>query len=669
MEQKAFLGHLAGLRGLALLLVVLFHLDGSMWAQGYLGVDVFLVISGYLIFRARLERKEQDSLRDMLAYLTKRLRRILPGMLIVIMATLGLGLLLLWKNDETLLTKIGYGACLAKANAVQANLFSDYFATDAAFVPLLHMWYLSVILQLYFLYAVGNQVLQRLPKRLCMATLFALGAASLLYCYSAPIYMWLKGLGLPLSGILQAPSYYHTLPRVWEVLAGGLVCLLPGVQRRGWADAATLAGLALILLPGLGWLAGGAPCTILVVAGSVLLLRYAPESRFCALLSNKVCIWLGAISFSVYLVHMPIIVYMRMWLLGQPSMWENVCMVGLSLGIGWLFWWGIERRRMPWWLVLLLWASCTTLCGIGRKNEGFSAYLPQSNWVVPSYDTWRINCDAAVHHGLNTESFRIYPGVFGMLNTKRPYPEDAPLLAMGDDAQRPSCLLMGDSHAMCSYAGLDQALREERLSGVYLSAYICPFRGWIEDKKMLFNADAQPWERALLHWLEMHPEITHIIIAQRWHLRLDAPDSTHVQDLRTFLTALREMKKCVILIGPTPEFPPQAAFLHFDKILDLRGMSNEAADAAAAVCTRESYEEKNKIVLPLLRELQKEGLCKLIEPLSTLAPGEVFLSVRGGKLQMFDGHHMCPEFSIRLMQALRPALRAAMQPLSDEKQK
>ena len=636
---------------------------------------MFLVISGYLIFRSRLSHEGMVSLRNMFSYLAKRIRRIFPPMLIVIIVTLLLGLLLLWSKDEALITKIGYGACLGKANAVEGNLFSDYFATDAAFVPLLHLWYLSLILQVYLIYAVANQALQRLSKKIAITLLITLGIASFICCYRAPIYMGLKGMGIPLSGILQAPSYYHTLPRVWEVMAGGLVCVLPDLRKRICADIATIVGITFILLPALHGTFSGLSCipqplcTIFVVLGSVLLLRYAPKSRLCPLLSNKIWIGLGIISFSVYLVHMPIIVYMRMWLLGQPSIWDNFCMVSISIIVGWLFWLGIEKRRQPWWLLLLLWVGCITLCGIGRKNEGFSAYLPPSHWEVAPYDTWRISEDSEVHRELHTGSFRIYPGVFGMLSTQRPYPKNAPLLAMGDDAQKPTCLLIGDSHAMCSYAGLDQALQKERLAGLYLSAYICPFHGWVEDKKMFFNAEAQPWEAALLHWLKKHPEITHIIIAQRWHLRLDAPDSTHVQDLRAFLTALHEMKKNVILIGPTPEFPPQAAFLHFDKILNLRGLSSEAVDAAAAVCTKEIYGEKNKIALPILLRLQEEGLCKLIEPLSVLAPGEVFRSVQGGKLQMFDGHHMCPEQSIRLMQALRPALRAAMQPLSDGKHK
>lgn len=660
--------HLAGLRGIALLFVILFHLDGTLWPHGYLGVDVFLVISGYLIFRARLAHDNADSFHDMFAYLAKRMRRILPSMFIVIIVALLIGLLLLWGKDEVLLTKIGYGACLGKANAVLANLFSDYFATDAAFVPLLHLWYLSVILQVYLIYAVANQVLQRMSKKYATSAIILLGIGSLLYCYSAPIYMWLKGIGLPLRGILQAPSYYQTLPRVWEVMAGGLVCILPSLKRQSYANAATVAGLALVLLPALkGTLPGlefisFLPDTILVVLGSVLLLRYVPASNLCMILSNKIFVGLGIISFSVYLVHMPIIVYMRMWMLGQPSAWENASMVGLSIIVGWLFWFCIEKRRFPWWLVLLLWASCTTLCGVGRKNDGFSAYLPPSNWGVPSYEEWRIHSDEATLRELHTESFRIFPGVFGMLNTQRPYPKDAPFLAMGDDTQRPTCILMGDSHAMCAYAGLDQALKEEGISGIYFSAYICPFHGWIEDKKILLSDSTPPWETALLHWLQAHPEITHIIIAQRWHLRLDAPDSSHVEDLRTFLTALRQMNKNVILIGPTPEFPPQAAFLHFDKILNLKGMSSEAADAAAAVCTRETYMEKNKVALPILHKLQQEGLCKLIEPLSTLPQGEAFRSMRGGKLQMFDGHHMSPGQSIRLMQALRPALRAAINP-------
>lgn len=668
MDKKGFLEHLAGLRGLAIIMVILFHLDSSMCAHGYLGVDVFLVISGYLIFRSRIARPGVYTLRDTGIYIARRIQRIMPPVCIIIIPTLLLGVLLLWQQDAALLAKVSYGACLVKANAVLANLFSDYFATDAAFVPLLHLWYVSAILQVYLFFAVANLALQRLPGRWAVGALVAAGIASLIYCYSAPIYDALKALGLPLSGVLQAPSYYNTLPRLWEVLAGGLVCVLPGCTKRMWADAATALGLLCLLLLTLSRCLPGVefstpvPEVILVVCSTVLVLRYAPESCLRCFLSNPLLTGLGAISFSLYLVHMPIIVYLRMWWLGQPSAWGYAAMLSLTLLVGVVFWYCIEKRRYPWWLVLLLWVGCTVLCHKGRKSGGFASWHAPSNWSIPAYDDWRINDKPELLQGFRKHDFRIIAGAFGMMNTHRPHPSDAPFIALGDDTQPLSCLLVGDSHAMHSCVGLDQALRDEAISGVYLSAYICPFHGWVEDKKAVLSSGTPPWESALRDWLRLHPEITHVIIAQRWHLRLQSADSSHVQDLRLFLTALRELNKQVILIGPTPEFPPQAAFLHFDKILKLRGISGAAADAAAAVCTREAYLERNKVALAVLDAMQQEGLGTVVHPLDTLPPGDVFRSVRGGVLQMFDGHHMSPPLSTQLMQALRPALRALLRP-------
>ena len=82
MATKQFLGHLAGLRGLAIIFVVLFHLNGQFWAHGYLGVDIFLVITGYLLFRARAMHTGRENWKDFFKFLSKRFCRIVPPMAI-----------------------------------------------------------------------------------------------------------------------------------------------------------------------------------------------------------------------------------------------------------------------------------------------------------------------------------------------------------------------------------------------------------------------------------------------------------------------------------------------------------------------------------------------------------------------------------------------------------
>lgn len=660
-EKRDWMQHVEGLRGLAIGLVVLFHMDGAVWGNAYLGVDVFLVITGYLLFRRRLAQPGRTDWRGALRYLARRVQRIVPPMLVVILLALVAGLGLLWWNDELLQCKLAYAALLARANDMLSREFSNYFANSAAYMPLLHLWYLSVTLQIYALYIVAEQVLQRLPKWLATTALLVVGVASLLFCYGASVAEW---LGWPGEAPPQV-SYYWTLPRLWEVLAGGLVCVLPGCRSRAIAGLATVAGLCCILvpalsgtLPGLGF-AASLPGALPVVLGTVLVLRYMPQSRVLPLLSNRLLTWLGSISFSLYLVHMPIIVYMRMWVIGEPGMWYEVFMLACSLAAGALFFRGVERRRCPWWLVVSLWAATLVICRAGRKSEGFRSLVPLSNWEVPTYTDWKMCLSPALTRDTPTTDFPFSDGVFTMMNQLDSKPKNivSPLLVMGAEHPAPRCVLIGDSHAQHLYAGLDAVFKQENIPGIYLSSYIYPLRGWEEDKKPVPGV-VTPREQALLAWLARHPEISHVIIAQRWCIRLSSSPAHFENDLRLFLSALKHAGKKAIVVGPAPEFPSQAALLHYDKIFLLRKLQGDCSKVAT--CDAARYMAVNGPVLALLHKMQDEGLCTLLEPLQALAPGEAFLSLKDGRLMMKDNNHMFCSMAIELVQKLLPALRAAL---------
>ena len=149
MAKKEFFPHIAGLRGLALLFVLLFHLNGTQWANGYLGVEVFLVIMGYLIFKARVDRGGNDTLKQCAGYLMKRVRRIVPPMLVVILTTLSIGVFIFSPTDQSASVQLGHEACLLQANIHLKHAFANYFAPSSKFMPLLPLWYLSVA-QAYF---------------------------------------------------------------------------------------------------------------------------------------------------------------------------------------------------------------------------------------------------------------------------------------------------------------------------------------------------------------------------------------------------------------------------------------------------------------------------------------------------------------------------------------
>lgn len=665
MSGKAFLNHIAGLRGWAIIFVILFHLNSSAWPHGYLGVDVFLVITGYLLFRSRTAAPGHVSLREAGVFLARRLQRIIVPMAVLIILTLTAGLFFLWWPDEQFAGKLGLSACLGEANILLKREFEDYFASDSAFIPLLHLWYLSVTLQVYLLYAVANQALQRLPRAAVLTVLALLGGASLIYCYHAPIQEWLAALGLQLKEA-KPVSYYQMLPRVWEVMAGGLVCVLPAGKKAWHATVCTVLGLLLILLPVLaGTVPGTAfiaqlPCTLLVVVGTVLSLRYAPAGHLRCLFENKLLVWLGGISFSLYLVHMPIIVFMRMWAFGEQSLLYSALIILVSLVAGIAFWYSVEKRRSPWWLVIVLWGGAMLYCWQSRRSEGFRESMPMSYWEQPAYRDWALCQDADLTRGMDKKKFPLFEGAFRFMNQLHNIPKhaQAPLLTMGDSSKKPTCILLGDSHAAHAYAGLDAALKQQGISGVYLASYIFSLRNSKKNKR----SDTVD-EASLYRWLTDHPQITHVIVGQRWLDRFHAHEvEQNTTALREFVKELIACGKRVVIIGPTPEFGPQSVLIHYDKIFALRHKSSAEAEAAASVCTRQQYLAMNRTVLPILEQMRADGLCTIIEPLAALEEGEVFRTLMGKTMLMADSHHLGVGQSVWLMQRLAHALRAQLQP-------
>lgn len=662
-DRKNFLGHIAGLRGLAIMLVVLFHLNSRVWPHGYLGVDVFLVITGYLLFRGQ---GKLWGWRDAGRFLARRAQRIVPAMAVVIVLVVLVGMAMMEPADELFLCREGHNACLAKLNRLLSHDFGNYFASDSVFNPLLHLWYLSVILQVYVLWGAAKLVQRVLPKRWGLPLLVVVGVASLVMHTSYALHEALSALGLPVWSQKGEVSYYATLPRLWEVLAGGVVVLLPELRRH--AGVAVAVGACLVLgpalvgtLPGTEW-AAQLPLTLSVVAGTVLLLRYSPACRADAVLNNKLLRGLGAISFSVYLVHMPIIVYGRMWVYGNPDMWDMGCMVLASLVVGWVFWLAVEKRRMAWWGVLLLWVATFMLCRTGRKSDGFRTYIPSISAapVKVGYSDWQPCTDDRLMADLDP-AFTPYDGVFGyILCLPQAQPPERPLMAMGDASRPASVVLIGDSHATHLYAGFDVFCRREGITGVYFMPIVMPFLHWEINRRAGYEYNLYK-EAALLRWLAAHREITHVVISQHWQWRTVSPRTCSVekmeQDLRAFLQTLQAMGKQVVLMGSSPAYPAGVP-TRFHRVLALRRMS--MSDVPTIVCTQEQYRDQVAQVMPMLRRMESEGLCCLVDPLQALQAGESFVSVVGNDCLIVDKTHLSPAGSKWYVERLAPQLRRAL---------
>jgi peptidoglycan/LPS O-acetylase OafA/YrhL len=309
-SERPFRGDIEGLRGIAIILVVAFHAGVAALPGGYVGVDVFYVISGFLISGLLLRGLETSGKVALGAFWARRIRRLAPALLLCVVVTLGVGLVLyspLYWGDLA-------GQSAASAAYVSNVLFAVH--ADAYFLsaqsPLLHTWSLGVEEQFYVFWPLLFWVVARAlarsrrnPRVGFAAALVLVGTVSFGLC-----------VALTVRG---TPWAFYSMPtRGWEFALGGLVAIWSQGRARlaprvtaglGWA------GLGLVLLAGL-WLTPltpypGVAATIPVVGTAMLIAFAAPaiSSSPTSLLSLRSLRYVGRISYSWYLWHWPAIVF------------------------------------------------------------------------------------------------------------------------------------------------------------------------------------------------------------------------------------------------------------------------------------------------------------------------------------------------------------------------
>lgn len=302
-----------GLRAIAVIAVMIVHARPGLLPGGFAGVDIFFVISGYLITRIVL-REHAEARFTLAGFYLNRAKRILPALSVVLAASLAGAVLLCDPAQARAL-----GRNLAAASVFAGNIYSwleggGYFSIGAAQMPLAHLWSLAVEEQFYLLYPLLLLALVRLfPRRLWLV--LTVGAASSL------------GLAEYLNDRMPAVAYYLLPTRAWELLGGYVLATIEANGRKRSQPGAVL-GLILVAsafflldartpFPGLA----GAP----LVAETVMLIRWAtPETLVGKALASAPLRGLGLLSYSAFLWHQPLLAFARIYPMNATPAWVEL---------------------------------------------------------------------------------------------------------------------------------------------------------------------------------------------------------------------------------------------------------------------------------------------------------------------------------------------------------
>lgn len=444
-----------GLRAIAIVAVVLYHMMPSQFSGGYVGVDIFFVISGYLISSILFRQMDQNkfSLSD---FYIKRIIRLFPSLLIVLIATLAFGWFTMLRHEFIELGKHVAGGAGFIANII---LFKEtgYFNKASELKPLLHLWSLGVEEQFYFIWPLAIFLIWKMSPRFLLP--FLIGSIG----YS---------FGVNLNKFQQSPDYAFFLPqaRFWEIFVGAFIslCFYKGwvnIQRK-LRSAISILGILFCLLsfymitettkfPGY-W-------ALLPVIGTSFLIVAGPDAFINrTVLSKPLLVFIGLISYPLYLWHWPLLSYAHIIHAGSPPLTLMVSLVLASFVIAIPTYLYIERPFKFFSFETKKTASAYLLGGLFFM--GLVGYIVFMNLISP------LSSQKGLDPISQASDDWDFPGRLEMIQKKGSYP----YFVQGKNVEK--VIYVGDSNIQQYYPRMEEILKKkpDSLGVVIYTGGKCP---------------------------------------------------------------------------------------------------------------------------------------------------------------------------------------------------
>jgi peptidoglycan/LPS O-acetylase OafA/YrhL len=448
------------LRGVAILLVVLFHVWPDYFSFGYVGVDIFFVISGFLITQIIFTKLEKNSF-SFKEFYHNRIRRLFPALIILLITALILGYLFLLPEEYSQLTRHIKSSALYSENFRLIEEESDYWDTGALYKPLLHLWSLSIEEQFYIFWPFLIYLLYRFKK------------------FTSLNFFIVFSILLGFSVFLNVDKFYHTLSRAWELAFGGLIFILSYQYKelmnktldKKWFTFGVIIFFIFSIALSSDNNFYNIFKTFLIVLSSgllILVLTYSKEKFF---FGNTFLISIGIISYSLYLWHYMIISFGAILGCDIRSFWSGLTIIIASIILAFLAYRFVEfytRSIESYKFAIALFFTVIIIALIGRyiykkdglpnrpqfKSATYSYFQKQLSIIPPRTDEKGLALISKVSKYTSPGDFRF-------------------IRSTSDDISKRYVLIIGDSHSQVAYPGLALYLKRYGYETILLGSSGC----------------------------------------------------------------------------------------------------------------------------------------------------------------------------------------------------
>lgn len=620
LKAAGYRADIDGLRAVAVLSVLGFHAFPSLFPGGFVGVDVFFVISGYLITRILREEMQSDGIRIGDFY-ARRVVRIFPALVVVLLACLLVGWYTLLAAEYQQLGKHVFSGAVFVSNLALWQE-AGYFDVLSDKKPLLHLWSLGIEEQFYLAWPLVLLLLSK--RRFLPGLILGLALASLTFSSVEVVHDRMQ-------------AFYSPLSRAWELLVGAMLAF--GLFRQVWESprAARLQpacwGLALIAVsvfalrandpfPGL--------VALLPVVGAALVIAPGIHHAGTKLLSNWGMVSIGKISYCLYLWHWPLLSFARIFSNGEPSWQIRTGLLAASFLLASLTYWLIEKpvRKLPrrWAVTVLL--ACMAFVALLGKNvfdrEGLERIRYKKMFSIDA---------AAARDFVEWEK----SGLITDVACKLPFlfPERQYCLTQHPD-QAVTAAVIGDSHAFHAYWGLAQALdqRGENLTAIGRGACV-PFLGFSRGQD---TDHCQPHIDAMLHHAAETPSITRVILVFRGRY---LPNNAEPEKAEAFASALHRTLRLLLEAHKSVYYFLPVAEAGFDPRLCIGQLPLGRQAPVSCEISRSADQDASALMRSTVAQVLKQyPQVHVIDPNDALCANGTCPIIRDGHSMFKDENHL-----------------------------